>query len=542
MLKYFSLKTIVSTCCAIFFSAFLFSCNKDQFDLNKLTSGEWNPNLAVPIVNTSLDVYNLFAKEDSNEVVIIDPDTRMLALLYKGEVFSFDAQEIVKLPDGSKSQDLSLGASEINDLVVNGSVTRQFNSVYTYPAPQGIKISSAQLKAGFLDFNISSSFQHNGTIKINLPSFTKNGVPFEAVLPHDYTGTPVIISRTFDLTGYTIDMANGGSNYNQFPVSYTITLQNSGNPVTSADKMNITQAYRSFNYSIVYGDFGKQLVGRDKDSIFVRLFTNAMKGQFRLTNPRLLLTAVNTFGFPININFDSLYTHNLNSGVRSPITFSGFQNPFAIEYPSQPNVPRLTELVIDKTNSSIIDIVTPAPKYLIYKINAVSNPAGPPATPNFITDKSRFALKTELELPLDGYAYDFEFLDTAAYKFGASPDEVESVMLRLNFENGFPFDLKSQLYLADENFKILDSLLIAPKNFINSGMVDANGKVTQPVTTITDVVIDKMKIPNFMKTFYIITKAEVESYKGRKQNSVKIYEHYKLNVKVGMQIQSKMRL
>lgn len=510
--------------------------------MKKLTSSEWNPNLAVPIVNSTLDVYNIFAKKDSNELVVIDPQTKLLALMYRGEVFSFNAQEIVKLSDASKSQDLYLGPTELNELTVNGKVTRQYNSVYVYPAPQGIKIASAQLKAGSLDFNISSSFQHSGSLKISLPSFTKNGVAFEETIPIEYTGSPVNISRNFDLTGYNIDMTNGGTNFNQVPVSYTISLQNSGNPVSSADKMTIEQAYRGFDYSLVYGDFGQQVISRDKDSIFIRLFTNALKGQFRLTDPKLHLTAENTLGFPIDIRFDSLYTYNLNSGARTPIGFSSFPNPFSIEFPTQPNNSKSTNLLIDKTNSSIIDIVTPAPKYLIYKINAISNPEGTPSSPNFITDKSRFALKTELELPLEGYAYGFQFLDTAAYKFGASPDEVESIMLRLNFENGFPFNLRSQLYLADENYKILDSLVTAPQNIINSGMVDADGKVTQPTTTITDIQIGQDKIANFLKTFYIITKADVESFEGRNEKTSRIYEYYKLNVKIGMQIKAKMRI
>ena len=67
----------------IFFAS---SCKKLEFD--KIAQTAWNPNLAIPLAYADFGVYDILARQDSTDLVVIDPSTGAIALVYKGEIAS----------------------------------------------------------------------------------------------------------------------------------------------------------------------------------------------------------------------------------------------------------------------------------------------------------------------------------------------------------------------------------------------------------------------------------------------------------------------
>lgn len=538
----FKWRSVFAAALALSFT--LQSCLKDNFDFDKLTGTEWNPNIAVPLVYASMGVYDILAHTDSSDIFVIDPTTGFIALVYEGEIFSFDASQIVQMPDQSApTQSISLTAGEITTLAT-GSVTTTSSSTYTYTSTSGVEIDSVQLKAGILKVDLTSDFPHSGSLTVTLPSFKKSGLVFVGTIPINYNGSFVSASQSFDLTGYTADMTTTGTP-NQFPIQYTLTLNNSGNTTTTANKISITPSFNSFKFSKVFGDFGQQSVAVEKDSILIRIFNNAIDGTFQLVDPKIRFNISNSFGFPVILEIPTRKTINLNTGVEKQLTFnSSMIYPFKINGPtlSQLGQTVTTNLTIDKSNSNITELITPTPKYFVYEANAKIDPVLPSGR-HFLTDSSLMKVYTEIELPLEGYAYGFTIADTLNFEFGENVQEVESVLLRINIKNGFPVNVKMQLVFLDENYNPLDSLFAKGfEEIMLPGQVDATGKVIAPTSKISDVVFDQARVPNLLNARHVVVKGEAESLEGTTGKVVKIYDTYKLDVKLGLQVQGSIKL
>src|ERR1035437_481507 len=74
------------------------SCIKDNFKLDKLAKTEWNPNIAVPLVYSSLTVQDILTKEDHQGVIIVGNDN-FCTLVYKGNLFSILGSDLIQIPD-----------------------------------------------------------------------------------------------------------------------------------------------------------------------------------------------------------------------------------------------------------------------------------------------------------------------------------------------------------------------------------------------------------------------------------------------------------
>ncbi|HET6245753.1 MAG: hypothetical protein H0V01_05030 [Bacteroidetes bacterium] len=513
-------------------------CIKDKLSLDNLKD-EWNPTFAIPLVNASLGVYEILANTDSSDIVVIDPVTGFIALVYSGEVVSFDARDIVGLQDQIGQDDITLSPSEFSTLTTTGSVSKTQNSTHVYLPTSVIQIDSLRLKSGTIQLNVNNSLNHSGTLKIRIPGMVKNGISFEQTIPIS-SSLPNNL-QTINLQGYSVKMASGPGNYNEIPIEYILDLNysigQSGN-----GNISVERRFIGWEFDRIFGYFGQQIVSSAQDSIQLKIFNNSTDGYFELTNPSIKFNIINSFGFPIDLNINVLKSKNIETGVETNIALNNFPNPFAINYPSVSQIggSASTPKKLDKSNSNLATLVTPTPKFFIFGITGQSNPNGLPAQNerNFMTDESKFVIETEIELPLEGFAFGFSVIDTLDFSFSENKEEIESLLIRINVDNGFPVDLRMQLVLLDQNYKPLDSLLNPLENLVLSGVVGPAGKVTQSSQKITDVSYDQSKVYNLLNAKYIIVRGTSNSFGASASNASntisKIYDDYKINVRVGL--------
>jgi hypothetical protein len=187
-------------------------------------------------------------------------------------------------------------------------------------------------------------------------------------------------------------------------------------------------------------------------------------------------------------------------------------------------------VTLNNSNSSIVNFIQQQPEWVIYRVNAISNPAGN-VIQNFVLDTSRLRINVEVELPLYGRAQDFSLIDTTAFEL-KDIDNIESLTIRTDVTNGFPFEAGCQIYFLDENFMLLDSLLKPYQNIIPSAAIDASGKVTVPAHLTTDIVIEQSLLPNVLKSKNVVIKSTA-STANNGTTHVKIYSDYRFAVKLG---------
>lgn len=84
-----------------------------QNDLDKITTTEWNPELAIPFINTDISFLEII-ESDSN--FIVDPDGRVRVIYSKDSLFEISAKDIYTVPEQEGlSEEISLGLLGIGD-------------------------------------------------------------------------------------------------------------------------------------------------------------------------------------------------------------------------------------------------------------------------------------------------------------------------------------------------------------------------------------------------------------------------------------------
>lgn len=539
----------------LFAAAILIGLTSCLKDFKKLADGKvnvegWEPSIAVPLVYSKLDASDILAATDPKDIEIIEQNTGFIALVYRGNLVSFEPQDIITLPSLDINFPFALTPVEYTQLTSTGSFQKSVSAEVPLTFSNStIEIDSAVLKIGTLNFNVTSSFKTNTTITISIPALVKNGVPFSTTLGLNNNSQPSVTqNQSFDLTDYHLNFTTGSTAYNKIPVTYSISMNTNGSTVSNTSTIDFAQSMQDLNYKVIYGYFGNQDISADADSIQIKLFNNALTGQFLFTQPSFTLNVHNTLGFPAQITINNLQSYTIATGVLTNILYTTFKNPFNIGYPTVPGNSATTTVVIDNSNSFISELVTPTPKFLIYDISAKSNPSGTPPGRNFMTDSSRFTIDTELLLPLEGYAGGFVLQDTFNFKLADNVDEIKDLVLVADFKNRFPIDAFLQVFFTDSNYTILDSLITNPdEEFIKSAALDANGRVSQVTQKRTEVAYSSDRVPNLKNSKYIIVRGRANTTGYNATNNtqstvIKVYSDYDMEIRLGLKVNADIDL
>jgi hypothetical protein len=534
----FRIHLVIATCIA---ATTLLTMQCKKYDPRKIASTSWNPNLAVPIAYGTFDVYDVFANTDSSDLFIIDPQSGAVALVYRGEVASYAASDIIQLGEfgtvvnfTNTEMALPIGAS------YSGTSTANNTSALTANVNTGVELHTMLMKQGNLAISILSDIQHNHTITLTFPELKLGSTALTRTIPVTYTGTtPMVHVENIDLTNYLGNFTKNNTTFNELDVNTTVTINGSGGPVLGTENIQIDLLFSAIDFSNANGYFGQQTVGIDNDTILMRIFENEPDGYFELIDPRVRFTVENSFGFPIQLNFQDLKTIDISAGIEFPLT--GFPSTLNIGAPAF--VGQVATAVLELNNgntSNLSTIITPTPKYFFFEAAGISNPAGNAGTLNFITDTSYFRVNAEIELPLEGLAYGFGVGDTSEFSFGENLDNIESLMFRINVNNGFPVQLLAQVTFLDTNYIPLFSLLDAPQRVVESAIINTStGRVTAPTRKITDITLNEQQLQLLPRAKHVIVFGTSQSINATNGQVVKIYEDYTIELKLGMQVQGK---
>lgn len=514
------------------------SCTKDYFDVNNIADGEWNPNLAAPLINSNLNLEDMIAEYNS-DLIQVDDDN-FISLYYKNKIYTMEVGELVDIPNQVIPKQMALDANEIANLTTNGSVQANRSDNFEFDAGDEVEIDSMNIKAGVVQATVTSTYKHSGTLTITLPKVRKFGTPYRMVIPVNYDGSgQVNVQQSGNLAGYTMDLnsPNGG---NEIAIDYRLDLYDSGNPTLPIDNINILLNFSDLGFSALFGYLGQHNLSIPADSIDIGLFNNSIAGSLTLEDPRFKLIIANSFGMPVAadvVRFDALS----NSGT---VGFTGPNIPgqVAVSSPSLGQIGQsiTTEIYLDKNNSNIDQVLNSKPNQIIYEMNGLGNPNGQ-SSGNFATDSSKVEVEIEMELPLHGSVSNLVIQDTADFAFNQEITQIEEAMFRIYVENGFPIDANLQLYFIDEYDNPLDSMTTTTPLVLSSGVIGSNGRVVQSSNQTMDIFFDSGRINNILQVKKVIIRSEMST---AQQGSVpvKIYSDYFLNVRIGAQTKLRVGL
>jgi len=222
-------KTILKKTLLILFSilAVFQSCMKDKLDFeNVSTRIEYNPKFNAPLVKGSFSIEDIIG-DDAEDSIIIFRGEEVILVLNMDSVYSFDVSSIVDITDQSPDV-YSIPEDPIPvDIPITTSQVYIIDQQeeYEITLQNNIRLDSLYLHSGYLEMNIASTFNIEGTLTVNIPAFTIDDQEFSEDIPlstREAGEFDTIVS--FPLAGAVMIPDNTYANSSYVDIYFTITM------------------------------------------------------------------------------------------------------------------------------------------------------------------------------------------------------------------------------------------------------------------------------------------------------------------------------
>lgn len=518
----------------------LSGCFKDDFDFDRMREDmvSWEPDIAFPVVYSTITADEIISQADSTNIYEFAPDN-FITLIYRKRIFSQTINSFFQLPSNQEiNQNISLTPTETISFTTNGTVQKTVNSGMTLAisGPGGSQLDKVVYQSGSMNISFTSSFQHSGTLQVSMPELRLNGVAYVQSFPIAYSNGPVSFSISIPLAGYEMDL-NNGTGQNAIPIDYTLTLNQGGGSIPiPTDQVQITHSFNNLVMAFADGDFGTFDLAIDPAQVDLDVAQSEHGGYLYFEDPRLRLQITNSIGAIIGITLDEFYATGplgqIDVDLSSQITNGQFTIPAAPSIGSS----SFTEYYFNKDNSNIKPIINDQYELLHHDLSALVNPNGPAY--NFAQLNSAVEVVAEIELPFWGLSNHFTIIDTLSVEFTSVDhlaDNIDKAMLRISTTSHFPVDGILKLYFADSAYNVIDSVLTDGSFIIRSGVVNGDGKVTSSTITNNDINLDTARINNLFRSDYLLLSTDLTTTDNAGRN-IKLYREDNIEVRIGLRV------
>jgi len=412
-------------------------------------------------------------------------------------------------------------------------------------AGDDIQISLIKTLTGNISYKINAiSAPVTASLSLTLPTSTRAGVP----ITESITVTPnSVISGSISIVNSTIDLGTVASKpYNMLPISYSAEVSSGGQMVVfnSTDQVVVELEILDPEIDYIKGYFGQYGDTIDADTLDLEIedIIRNISGSYLISNPAIRLNYLNSFAIPVKAGLDV-------TGYKRNESVDLDRAPAILSYPSAPaERDKRGVFSIDRNNSKFPELISMPPEKIRFGGSAVMNPDGNTGSrDNYIFGNSRFLGNLEVELPVELRLNNLQFADTVdnplkKEDFSDSPldpEDIEELKILLNIENGFPLGISLKVSLFDSGTNRVLSTINAP-GILKPAVVDANGKVTAPAHSPTEIEITT----DFWNSVYdadkiILSITLVTTDGGTKD--VKIYSDYYLDYKAALFVKADLK-
>ena len=517
-MKYFIPITLL---CATLFQ----SCKQD------IGNTEWDVDLLVPVITTSLDLGDLL-----NDTVLTSDSDGKLRLLIERDLIDLPIDSILGIPDTTISKEFKF----LFALEVPPGFTippQPDNTVYEL---DGRSVKTVRVRSGKLIIKFNNEMATRVRFDYTVASATKNGETLQLsewidVAPNNN------FERTVDLAGYTFDLTGeNGTSANVLNSTYSVTTDPEGPTVSLPANTPILDLEYTFaeiipDYGLGY--FGQEELNTENDTTTLNGMSNIVAGSLFLDSATVDLTIINGVGMDGIFQLNELGGSNTRSDnsvilnheiIGDPILLgraqdltgsaSGVQ---AIQY----------DYHLDNANSNVKEFIENLPDELNFAFNMILNPLGNVSAGNdFFYYDSPFQALIRVDIPMRARADDIILQDTLAWDLGQG-NTVESInygTLTMIVDNGFPLVGEPSLIMLDSNFSTLDTLLIP--SIVMAPSLNAEGKVDEPVESRIIIDLPEDKLDRLPESKHVIIRMRFSTVS--QPELVTFYDTYGLDVKL----------
>lgn len=271
------------------------------------------------------------------------------------------------------------------------------------------------------------------------------------------------------------------------------------------------------------------------DTSKLKVYEQALSGHLFFNNPKVTFKFTNQIPIVTFFKLDTLTFHYI-AGVPDSVTHTSNTN-YVIQAPTVFGGSSKTNVVIDKTViPELPQIFSPIPKFISFYVTVGSTSAQ--ALPFDVNGNETISMDVDIDLPLDARLWDFTMGDTIPFDLsGDTYKEVTSIELRLELDNGFPFDALSQLTFTDSLNVFEENLFEGSGWLLDNAEINNTGIVTSSKISRVAIIITQEQLQRLRdnKVTRLVYKSNLNTVDSNDPTSfIKIFSYYQLGVKIGV--------
>jgi len=537
---------------SLLISIFFYSCDHSYFDLFKdednINDFNYGPIFAIPAVNSTLTVDHIVGIDDE-EGIYVD-DENLVCFVYGGNIYTMEASDLYAMEDVSSSNTFKIDFNKINSTSTKYTISFPFE----YEGP-GI-VDEIEFIEAVLDFYIDATeIIEDGwelEVEMTIPnSWDDNGNPFK----HRFPVKNNITETESSLAGYTLDFEyDEQKNKNYIDIICAITPTGIGE-FDFPYEIVFEQTIKEIDYYFIKGFIEGIDFEYDDSHIGLSIFDDAGLRNLFFKKPYIDVRAVTSFGLPLDVHINRFFFYNDLEGADdygAEVDVDGEKfhnnNPWRINIPENPGDSTITELLFDRSNTNMDELLGIHPTAVNLQIQGDINPDGYQGKlDNFVMHDSKYDLNVEIHLPLEGSLERYWLRDTLVFLFDQVDevfDIIEWLELKIRVNNGFPVDLISmKIQFMDINYENV-YYEIKNNDIFESAKVDENGIVKKHKLSETVMFFDDETVNSVADAERIVIsfKANTETNSSTKTAdpfTVKIYDHYTIDLQLGARVKMK---
>lgn len=426
----------------------LVGCVEERFDLDPdglLLSGPISPTFSIPIGEVSVSVEDALVWLDSAGISS-QANADGIEIYESFEVLDTTANAWMQIGGFAWSDNLVIPV----DVPAGQSVS--FPYALDMPLPAGVTLDSMLVGLGSLMVVPGGDMPLDGLIHLDFPEFEQAGAPFNFAVG---AGAE---DQTLNNIRYTEDGTPG--------LSLIITMDSGDSGFSAGDAISLSLDFTIDQVDWIVGQMPGVSFGEFDHELPMEALDDLDPGVVHLASPRLELEAVNGLGLSIQPQIESATFATVVG--EAPITGSQIS-----DIPSMPAAVNMADLVPgvwshtlsnDGTTPSITEVIESSPEY----IRLSGSVAVPPNSGGgFVVRDAPLRLSGRIVLPLEGWVDNYVLRDTVALNLSeifeenvegrASWADVESITLRMLWQNDLPVDIRPVLAFQDSSGAVVST-------------------------------------------------------------------------------------
>jgi len=321
-------------------------------------------------------------------------------------------------------------------------------------------------------------------------------------------------------------------------IDYTVSVPQGGS-MEPTDAVDFELSIFDSEFSQVFGDIGSKTLDTDSHQFELDFFATLGEGDLVFANPKVHLNFTNSFGFPIGVDFNDFVAVDQDGNL---VHLEGdvIDDPSLVVGPTLQNIgnAETTSVVIDNTNSNIVDLLSIKPQRINVEMGAVSNPSYGPDQYNFIEEASELEVNVDIEIPFNMSFNQVVASELLSFSNADALDNAKRLLLRVMSENDMPIGGSVELEFLDDNENVL--YVVDERPAFAGAPVGTDGRTTQPVSSTTVVEIDADAIDKIKESSQIRVLATLTTTNADQGTAVRFFEDYLLNIALAIQADVKL--